>query len=469
MEKLLTEMSSTFNEKSAEEPQINLNEDNTLKWRGLHNNSYASNKRRTRKTAKIDEANSSEDRAEEEKNGAAAESNITPPPTLSDPEGASKAVVKPVRVLRRTRTSLEVVSPPVSSAAEAQSASKRAAVLLHANGGVAAAQSKQQQSNNTAHKQPPINVVVISTKSNKDKDQHTTTTTATAPSGKDNEEELVVLQKLSDEATTTKTIEQNQKQQLGKATAIGTETNPTDPEPLNGTGGDGRQSKRVTRRRTSTAPNNNTVQAKQEMVQLKRKVEDDQSPEKKPEKDQASSEDNPNSTTTTSEEKKPRLLMKIRTDSKSVSIIQNSQSVDAGEEGKMQGDPLPAEGEEKQLSSAVAGLTATVAAPPPPPPPPTEPKKRGRKPGSSLKNKFPEKVKILPKRTGVRGQQSPEQSSLAVQQRPSRRIKPTPKILENEELRVGFEQQNSARLLGLNGEFGLYLRSSFNNFCWLNC
>lgn len=46
IDSLLTSMSSKFNETSTDLAPINLNEDKTLKWRGLHNNQYAAVKKR---------------------------------------------------------------------------------------------------------------------------------------------------------------------------------------------------------------------------------------------------------------------------------------------------------------------------------------------------------------------------------------------------------------------------------------
>lgn len=46
IEGLLTSMSSKFNETNTDLTPINLNEDKTLKWRGLHNNQYAAVKKR---------------------------------------------------------------------------------------------------------------------------------------------------------------------------------------------------------------------------------------------------------------------------------------------------------------------------------------------------------------------------------------------------------------------------------------
>lgn len=88
------------------------------------------------------------------------------------------------------------------------------------------------------------------------------------------------------------------------------------------------------------------------------------------------------------------------------------------------------------------------------------PKKRGRKPGTKLKPKFPldsqsnqvKKSSRLSKEGNdsilataiARKEKCNEQT--APPQRLSRRIKPTPKILANDELRYGFEIQNQTRL-----------------------
>lgn len=90
------------------------------------------------------------------------------------------------------------------------------------------------------------------------------------------------------------------------------------------------------------------------------------------------------------------------------------------------------------------------------------PKKRGRKPGTKLKSKFgpDNKGRNLPVKKSSRITKDGNDSILATAiarkekcneqplppQRLSRRIKPTPKILANEELRYGFEVQNNARL-----------------------
>lgn len=415
MERLLNDMSSTFNQNSEEEPQIqiNLNEDNTLKWRGLHNNSYASNKRRTRKSAK-------EGITDDRQGGA---------PATADPveSGKSTTVAKSERVLRRTRTSSEVVE------------AKRE--KTHANGSSTATTT----TTTNIIKPKAMNVVVISTKSNKDKEQPT----------KDNNVEELVQPKLDD-----KTVVE------GKATAAGVEVSAAGHESKEGnsvspSNGDStsqgsietRHSKRVTRRRTSAAGKDDTLPP---TTSLKRKLEEDGS-EKKPQpegedfvaaagEDQSTSAINPPQSTSL-EEKKPRLLMKIRTDNKSITIVKTTDNsatvVDTDDPPEQQEHIQPGEVVEDAKEDNSTAIT--------------EPKRRGRKPGTALKSKFGEKLKILPKRTGVRGQLSPERSppQQLSQQRPSRRIKPTPKILENEELRHGFEQQNSARLLGLNGEWSL--------------
>lgn len=90
------------------------------------------------------------------------------------------------------------------------------------------------------------------------------------------------------------------------------------------------------------------------------------------------------------------------------------------------------------------------------------PKKRGRKPGTKLKPKYgtDNKNGNLPVKKSNRITKDGNDSILATAiarkekcnehpvtpQRLSRRIKPTPKILANEELRYGFEVQNNARL-----------------------
>lgn len=90
------------------------------------------------------------------------------------------------------------------------------------------------------------------------------------------------------------------------------------------------------------------------------------------------------------------------------------------------------------------------------------PKKRGRKPGTKLKPKhgLDDKSRNLPVKKSSRITKDGNDSILATAiarkekcnehpvtpQRLSRRIKPTPKILANEELRYGFEIQNNARL-----------------------
>lgn len=437
MDRLLTEMSSTFNQNSTEEPQINLNEDNTLKWRGLHNNTYASNKRRTRKSAKIEgEAGVAEDHqqpAEDEEkktNNEGAASEMAPPIGTLPLNSATSSGSKSERVLRRTRTSADKPTPIPAAAAIVS--------------GVATAATS---------------TTTITAKTNIDKEQQhqpqTSTQHSTAP--KDNVEELL-LQKLNTSSGEEKTNAEVISPAKTKADSIIMSDDVSNANQLDNsleviaTNGEGssttRQSKRVTRRRISVAKEGKTdVQG-----QLKRKSggqEEENAPKEKIQ-DPSSTEDS-QSNSATSEEKKPRLLMKIRTDKQNISIVKNSQD-EEGEvavESKEVEEPMQVvEGEkDEEVSSVKNNLNSS------PTTSTTEPKRRGRKPGSSLKNKFGEKLKILPKRTGVRGQPSPEESqSLQSPQRPSRRIKPTAKILENEELRHGFEQQNSARLLGLNGE-----------------
>lgn len=76
---LLTSMSSKFNETNAD-LQINLNEDKTLKWRGLHNNQYAAVKKRNKDIKRGSEKT------------AAATATDDPPLKSSDSSSASAAV-----------------------------------------------------------------------------------------------------------------------------------------------------------------------------------------------------------------------------------------------------------------------------------------------------------------------------------------------------------------------------------------
>lgn len=416
-----------------------------------------------------EDPNNTEGSTSHEENGSQPTAMAPPPVTTSTPDGpTSKPPVKSERVLRRTRTSSEVATAAGgNSSSDALPspviASKRAVVqATHANG---------------AHKQPTaINVVVIPTKSNKDKESqpHHTTTTITTPT-KDNAEELLEspAQKLHRDNTNNSGEEKikTNAEEKSKATAIAMDDSNYEPTTidtidsisLNGTEGssatNNTRQKRVTRRRASTGN-------KEEVVSpLKRKAEEDNGGTGVTgggggQEDQSQgSSSNQSSVSPSGEEKKPRLLMKIRTDNKSITIVkpvesgQESALVDAvttdPEKIKVDADNKQEEITTGKNTEAPTLSTASSSAPA------TEPKRRGRKPGASVKNKFTEKVKILPKRTGVRGQLSPEQSPPVSQQRPSRRIKPTPKILENEELRHGFEQQNSARLLGLNGKLKL--------------
>lgn len=419
-----------------------------------------------------EDPNNTEGSTSHEENGSQPTAMAPPPTTSTTPDGpSSKPPVKSERVLRRTRTSSEVATAAGgNSSSDALPspviiASKRAVVqATHANG---------------AHKQPTaINVVVTPTKSNKDKESqpHHTTTTITTPT-KDNAEELLEspAQKLHGDNTNNSGEEKikTNAEEKSKTTAIAMDDSNYEPTAIDTidsvslNGGEGSSAtnntrqKRVTRRRASTGN-------KEEVVSpLKRKAEEDNGGTEVSSKvtgggqeDQSQgSSSNQSSVSPSGEEKKPRLLMKIRTDNKSITIV---KPVESGQESALVDavttDPekiqVDADNKQEEISpdkNTEAPTLSTVSSNAPA----TEPKRRGRKPGASVKNKFTEKVKILPKRTGVRGQLSPEQSPPVSQQRPSRRIKPTPKILENEELRHGFEQQNSARLLGLNGKLKL--------------